>query len=226
MLRVVTAVFPFGNCGVLESQSFNVSFHILGLLPNNMLIVWLTIIFMSCAIVNHFCRSIFMSPTVMTSLTEVAAATFEKCLCNVSGSRADKVLIGSSCSSSISKARSSSNSWSDKLGNDLSGNLTTSLLSCLLRGFIKSSLFRVNSVSKFLNPKKDSTLFVIVGVGHLSMPSSFIGCICSWFPGLGNPSYLVPVSQEVYPSDSAKRSLSLVRTLRVSSVSSSFVWIA
>src|ERR1700678_3073572 len=78
VLQSVDAVFLFGDRSIRVSQSFNVSFHILGFLPNNMFIVWLTIIFMSCAIVIHFGRSIFMSSTVMTSLTEVAAATFEK----------------------------------------------------------------------------------------------------------------------------------------------------
>src|ERR1700678_3471219 len=78
MLRSVNAVFLFGDRSIPISQSSNLSFHILGLFPNIMLIVLLTVIFMSSAIVIHFSRSIFMSLTAMMSLTEVAAVTFEK----------------------------------------------------------------------------------------------------------------------------------------------------
>src|ERR1700678_4733423 len=78
VLWLVNAVFLFGNRSIRISQSSNMSSHILGLLPNNMFIVSLIIIFMSCAIVIHFCRSIFMTLTAMTSLTEVAMVTFEK----------------------------------------------------------------------------------------------------------------------------------------------------
>src|ERR1700678_4554647 len=78
VLWLVYAVFLFGERSIQISPSSNLSFHILRRFPNNMLIVLLTVIFMSCAIVIHFCRSIFMTLTAMTSLTEVAAVTFEK----------------------------------------------------------------------------------------------------------------------------------------------------
>src|ERR1700678_4609721 len=57
------------------------------------------------------------------------------------------------------------------------------------------------------------------------MPMSFINSVCGWFSGLGIPSYSVLVTQEVYPSGSAKRSLSLDRrdTHRVYLVFCSFV---
>src|SRR5271155_1516015 len=73
----------------------------------------------------------------------------------------------------------------------------------------------MNSASKFLNPA-----VVVVGVGHISVPLSFIGSVCGWFSGLSIPSYLVLVAQEVYLSGSVKRSLSLDRccTHRVYSV--------
>src|SRR5271168_3139065 len=64
----------------------------------------------------------------------------------------------------------------------------------------------MNSASKFLNPA-----VVVVGVGHISVPLSFIGSVCGWFSGLSIPSYLVLVAQEVYLSGSVKRSLSLDR---------------
>src|SRR5271168_1102176 len=60
----------------------------------------------------------------------------------------------------------------------------------------------MNSLSKFPNPRKDLTSFVVVGVGHSSMPSSFVWFACSWFSGLSNPMYLVLVTQEVYSSGS------------------------
>src|ERR1700678_1830849 len=74
VLWLVNAVFLLGNCGIQISQSSNMSSHMLGLFPDNKFIVSLTI----HAIVIHFRRSIFMSLTAMTSLTEVAAVTFEK----------------------------------------------------------------------------------------------------------------------------------------------------
>src|SRR5271168_1834648 len=57
------------------------------------------------------------------------------------------------------------------------------------------------------------------------MSTSFIDSVCGWFSGLSIPSYSVLVAQEVYPSGSAKRSLSLDRrgTLCVYSVFCSFV---
>src|ERR1700678_1800807 len=78
MLRSVNAVFLFGDRSIPISQSSNLSFHVLGLFPNNMLIVLLSVIFMSCAIVIHFCKSLSMTLAAMTSLTEVAVVTFEK----------------------------------------------------------------------------------------------------------------------------------------------------
>src|ERR1700678_3309275 len=74
VLWLVNAVFLLGNRGIQISQSSNMSSHMLGLFPDNKFIVLLTI----HAIVFHFCRSIFMMLTAMTSLTEVAAVTFEK----------------------------------------------------------------------------------------------------------------------------------------------------
>src|ERR1700678_4276531 len=76
MLRLVNVVFLFGNRSIPISQSSNSSFHILGFFPNNMFIVLLTVISMSCAIVLRFCRSMFVTLTAMMSLTEVAAVTF------------------------------------------------------------------------------------------------------------------------------------------------------
>src|ERR1700678_631223 len=74
VLWLVNAVSLFGNRGIQISQSSNMSSRMLGLFPDNKFIVSLTI----HAIVIHFRRSIFMSLTAMTSLTEVAAVTFEK----------------------------------------------------------------------------------------------------------------------------------------------------
>src|ERR1700678_2012785 len=78
VLRLVNVVFLFDNDSIQISQSSKMSFHILGLLPDNMFIVSLINISMSCAIVIHFRRPIFLTLTAMTSLTEVAAVTFEK----------------------------------------------------------------------------------------------------------------------------------------------------
>src|SRR5271168_5356682 len=78
VLRLVNAVFLSGDRSVQLGQSFNLSFHLLDPSPNNKFIALLTVIFMSCAIAIHFCRSIFMMLAVMMSLTEVAVATFEK----------------------------------------------------------------------------------------------------------------------------------------------------
>src|SRR5271168_1282179 len=74
VLWLINAVFLLGSRGVRISQSSNMSSHMLGLFSDNKFIVSLTI----RAIVIHFCRSIFMTLTAMMSLTEVAAATFEK----------------------------------------------------------------------------------------------------------------------------------------------------
>src|ERR1700678_549528 len=77
VLWLVIVVSLFGNRGVQISHSSNMSSCILGLSLNKF-IVSSTIISMSRAIVIHFRRSIFMTLTAMTSLTEVAAVTFEK----------------------------------------------------------------------------------------------------------------------------------------------------
>src|ERR1700678_1445859 len=76
VLWLVYAVFLFGERSIQISQSLNTFIRILGLFPNN--IVLLTVIFMSCAIAIRFCRSISATLTVMSSLTEVATVTFEK----------------------------------------------------------------------------------------------------------------------------------------------------
>src|SRR5271168_1207707 len=80
VLRSVDAVFLFGDCSIQTSQSFSPS-----LFPNNIFSASLTVISMSCAIIIHFCGFVFMTLTAMTSLTEVAAVTFEKRLGNVLG---------------------------------------------------------------------------------------------------------------------------------------------
>src|ERR1700678_4113236 len=72
VLWLVNAVSLFSNRSIQINQSSSMSFRILGLFPDNMFIALLTIVSMSCAIVIHFCRSIFMTLTVKTSLTEVA----------------------------------------------------------------------------------------------------------------------------------------------------------
>src|ERR1700678_3241074 len=59
VLWLVNAVSLFGNRSIQINQSSSMSFRILGLFPDNMFIVSLTIVSMSCAIVIHFCRSIF-----------------------------------------------------------------------------------------------------------------------------------------------------------------------
>src|SRR5271168_2437221 len=73
VLQSVDAVFLFGDRSIQTSQSFNPS-----LFPNNIFTASLTVISMSCAIIIHFCGFVFMTLTVMTSLTEVATVTFEK----------------------------------------------------------------------------------------------------------------------------------------------------
>src|SRR5271168_3868829 len=80
----------------------------------------------------------------------------------------------------------------------------------------------------FPSPRKDFTSVVIAGVGHISMPSSFIGFVRSWLFGLSNPSCSVLVIQEVHSSGSVKRLLSLDRrnTHCVFSMPCSFVWIS
>src|ERR1700678_996466 len=74
VLWLVYTVFLFGECSIQISQFSNLSFHILGRFPNNEFIISLTI----RAIVVHFRKSIFVTLTAMTSLTEVATVTFEK----------------------------------------------------------------------------------------------------------------------------------------------------
>src|SRR5271168_1491739 len=74
VLWLVNAVSLFGNRSIQMSQSSNMFSRMLGLFPDNKFIVLLTI----RAIVIHFHRSIFMSLTAMSSLTEVATVTFEK----------------------------------------------------------------------------------------------------------------------------------------------------
>src|ERR1700678_3920898 len=74
ILWLVNAVFLLGNCGIQISQSSNMSSHMLGPFPDNEFIILLTI----RAIVIHFRGSVFVTLTAMTSLTEVAAVTFEK----------------------------------------------------------------------------------------------------------------------------------------------------
>src|ERR1700678_397040 len=74
VLLLVYAVFLFGERSIQISQSSNLSFHILGHFPSNKFIISLTI----RALVIHFRRSTFVTLTAMTSLTEVAAVTFEK----------------------------------------------------------------------------------------------------------------------------------------------------
>src|ERR1700678_4597113 len=78
VLWLVNTVFLFGDRGIQIRQFFDSSFHPLGLFPNNKFIVLLTVISISCAIAICFRRSISMTLTVITSLTEVAAVTFEK----------------------------------------------------------------------------------------------------------------------------------------------------
>src|ERR1700678_2510244 len=58
VLWLVNAVSLFGNRSIQINQSSSMSFRILGLFPDNMFIVSLTIVSMSCPIVIHFCRSI------------------------------------------------------------------------------------------------------------------------------------------------------------------------
>src|ERR1700678_521575 len=70
MLQSVNAVFLFGDRSIPISQSSNLSFHILGFFPNNMFTASLTVMSMSCAIIIHFCRLLFVTLTAMTSLTE------------------------------------------------------------------------------------------------------------------------------------------------------------
>src|ERR1700678_4430513 len=74
VLWLINAVFLLGNCGIQIRQSSNMSSHMLGPFPDNEFIILLTI----RAIVIHFLGSIFVTLTDMTSLTEVAAVTFEK----------------------------------------------------------------------------------------------------------------------------------------------------
>src|ERR1700678_1443435 len=74
VLWLVNVVFLLGNRSIQIGQSSNMFSNMLGLFPDNKFIVSLTI----RAIVIHFRRSIFMTLTAMTSLTEVAAVTFEK----------------------------------------------------------------------------------------------------------------------------------------------------
>src|ERR1700678_1915267 len=74
--RVLQSVFLFGDRSIQASQSFNPS-----LFPNNMFTTSSTVMSMSCAIIIHFRRLVLVMLTAMTSLTEVAAVTFEKRLC-------------------------------------------------------------------------------------------------------------------------------------------------
>src|ERR1700678_3470461 len=55
VLWLVNAVSLFGNRSIQINQSSSMSFRILGLFSDNMFIVSLTIVSMSCAIVIHFC---------------------------------------------------------------------------------------------------------------------------------------------------------------------------
>src|SRR5271168_138633 len=73
VLWSVDAVFLFGARSIQTSQSFNPS-----LLPNSLFSASLSVISVSCAIIIHFCGFVFMTLTVMTSLTEGATVTFEK----------------------------------------------------------------------------------------------------------------------------------------------------
>src|SRR6202522_625122 len=74
VLWLVNTMFLLGNCGIQIRQSLNMSSHMLGPFPDNEFIILSTI----RAIVIHFRGSIFVTLTAMTSLTEVAAVTFEK----------------------------------------------------------------------------------------------------------------------------------------------------
>src|SRR5271168_2323424 len=73
VLRSGDAVFLFGDRSIQTSQSFNPS-----LFPNNIFTASLTVMSMSCAVIIHFSGLVFVTLTAMTSLTEVAAVTFEK----------------------------------------------------------------------------------------------------------------------------------------------------
>src|SRR5271168_4208464 len=73
VLQSVDVVFLFGDRSIQTSQSFNPS-----LFPNNMFTASLTVMSMSCAVIIHFSGLVFVTLTAMTSLTEVAAVTFEK----------------------------------------------------------------------------------------------------------------------------------------------------